>query len=93
MARRAGEAEGRSLTHPARPSTVPRVERNAELWALVFSGVLLQMLAFGIIVSSDDEGLTVAAWLASGLGGFLLLVGAVGFGVLLGLRAHDTPRR
>ena len=69
------------------------MERNAELWALLFSGVLLQMLAFGIVVSSDDEGLTAAAWLASGLGGFLLLVGAIGFGVLLALRAHDTPHR
>lgn len=81
-------------------STTPLTGRPVadRLGALLTLGLLLQVVGCVVgylqLVQTDpvddrDRGVLLAGILAFGLGGVLSLIGVVGIGVLLGLRAHD----
>lgn len=41
----------------------------------------------------DEDGFAMLGWALAGLGSILVTIGAVGWGVLAGLRAHDREQR
>ena len=73
------------------------------LWKLVAYGLAIQLVGLFIaMVNGDsgqrrgDDGNVLASWVALGLfeiGGLLLLVAVIAFGVRLGMRPPDEPKR
>lgn len=59
------------------------------------NGVILQILGtICVIVASDEDvdALVYLGWIAAGIGGAVLFVGLVAFGVLLGSHAYRQER-
>ena len=49
---------------------------------------------YAAVSSSDDELLAAASWVIAGFGSIITLIGVIGWGVLIGLRAdrRETDR-
>ena len=83
-------------------TSLPLADRTVtdRLGMLLALGLLLQVVGCVVtyyqLVQTDpvddtDRGLVLAGILGFGLGGVLSLIGVIGIGVLLGLRAHGRP--
>lgn len=82
------EARGRAKT--------PMTQSRNTLWNLITFGVIIQFVggsAIGVGTQVSDDAavliLALAGWSLISLGSSMLLVGLVGWAVLLGLRAHS----
>ena len=81
----------------------PDAGSTETLWFMLVVGLVLQVIGFSLgvlqaprtevtdvgVVQEGDRGLMLAALLGFGLGSVLSLIAVIGFGVLLGMRAHD----
>ena len=78
-------------------STVPGVARTSAtdpLAGRIILGAVFVAVGFPMALTIEDEdGLAMLGWALAGLGSVLMTIGAVGWGVLAGLRAHDREQR
>lgn len=74
-----------------------RTSATESIWLTIAIGVLFNILGvIAIVVVALEEDpplpLELIGWVLSAIGGACLMVGLIGYGVFMGLQAHDASR-
>lgn len=72
---------------------VARISSTDPLAGRIVLGLVVQALGVGIAVSADDDAVAALGWFLAGIGSIITLIGVIGWGVLVGLRAHEHDTR